>query len=185
MCQQTCHPTPPGKLTCCTRPQVTLSLQLRLHSLLLPRQCKCCLTVSIQKHRYTQDHIHPANASKQCHLPSRVHACRTFDVPLNGGPNPGNLTITGNTTTPDSNPNNNQDTVIVRLQVTCADPLGTGVRPACPAGSVFTGPGTLVLGSSTEFDAKCCVSITWGVNIWDTSKLEQWQTPSSICLHVS
>jgi hypothetical protein len=82
---------------------------------------------------------------------------RTFELPLSGGSTPGDYPITGTTTTSDSNPANDPDTVGVRLEATCADPTGTGTRPPCPTGTVFSGPSNKTLSSSSDFEAQCCV----------------------------
>lgn len=86
--------------------------------------------------------------------------CRTFKVPITGGPNDGTFPISAQTTTPDVNPSNNQDSTVVRLVRTCGNPLGNGTALSCPAGSGYVGPDNQTFNSTTEFGAKCCVSET-------------------------
>lgn len=95
-----------------------------------------------------------------------VTTCRTFEVPLSGTPG-NNSTITGTTTTPDSNPPNDSDSVVLTPAPTCGNPLGTGLKPPCGPGLGYEGPDSVQLGSAAEFVQKCCVS---GV-LWDNAVL--------------
>jgi hypothetical protein len=84
---------------------------------------------------------------------------RPFELPLSGGPSPGNNTIKGTTTTPDSNPLNNPDNVVVVLEATCANPQGAGIAPLCPPGQAFVGPNDKPINGTDAFNSECCVSI--------------------------
>jgi hypothetical protein len=94
------------------------------------------------------------------HTITLCRACRSYDVPLIGGPTPGTYVFTGTTTTPDSNPDNNPATTQLIMIATCVDPLGTGTPKTCPPGEAYIGPNDKQLNSSDSFAAQCCVSRT-------------------------
>ena len=79
------------------------------------------------------------------------------------GDTPGNETIVGQLTQPDSNPANDWDDAVVTTFVTCASPFGLlAARPNCPAGQAYLGTSVdnTQLSSATQaaFNAACCVS---------------------------
>jgi hypothetical protein len=103
---------------------------------------------------------------------------RPFELPLSGGPNPGDFPISGTTTTPDSNPPNNADSVVVSLVATCINPLGTGSLLTCPPGQAFVGPNEKPINSTDTFVQQCCVSVRWqGLSVSVADVLTGCRTP--------
>lgn len=84
---------------------------------------------------------------------------RPFELPLSGGPNPGDYPISGTTTTPDGYSPNNSDNVTVKLVATCVNPLGTGSILTCPPGQAYVGPNEKSINSTDTFVKQCCVSV--------------------------
>jgi hypothetical protein len=118
------------------------------------------MSAAALKHVVDETHI-----SDVCWL---LLLCRVFELPLIGGSSPGNYTISGTTTTPDSNPGNDAATTKLTLIATCIKPLGTGSTLTCPPGQAYVGPNDKQINSSDVFAAQCCVSPSLIGNLLNT-----------------
>lgn len=154
-CQQTCHLGPPGKhhalgtlIRCHNRLQCVFLLPSAVGGLCWSLQLLSCFGAFVANTTF----LTGARCGCGCH--------RVFELPLIGGPTPGNYTITGTTTTPDSNPGNDAATTKLSLIATCVNPLGTSATLTCPSGQAYVGPDDKQINSSDAFAAKCCVSVS-------------------------
>jgi hypothetical protein len=84
------------------------------------------------------------------------------------GDTPGNKTIVGQLTQPDSNPANDKDAATVDFAATCGQPTADNTQPACPDVSTYVGPDSKPIPSGGTFGSTCCVSgaccLTLGAN---------------------